>query len=172
MLTALGLLATADRTAAQDSGTTGTCDWVLTGPTDNRTLTIRPTDGISGEMADYYSYSAPWGDTENKRTNLKTLIIEPGVTRIGKYAFPGCAITGPLSLPESLISIGDTAFSRCINITGTLSLPESLITIGNSAFSNCDGLTGPLTIPDKVTSIGENGFYGCRGFTGRFCLAG
>jgi hypothetical protein len=39
------------------------------------------------------------------------------------------------------------------NLTGTLTLPKSLIEIGNYAFDDCT-ITGELVIPEKVTTIG------------------
>ena len=41
-----------------------------------------------------------------------------------------------------------------------MTIPESLISIGDGAFWDCSGLTS-VTIPESVTSIGERAFYGC-----------
>ena len=41
-----------------------------------------------------------------------------------------------------------------------LVVPNSVTSIGNSAFSGCSGLTS-VTIPESVTSIGESAFSGC-----------
>ena len=43
-------------------------------------------------------------------------------------------------------------------------IPNSVTSIGSSAFSDCTGLTS-LTIPNSVTSIGEGAFLGCSGLT-------
>ena len=41
-------------------------------------------------------------------------------------------------------------------------IPDSVTSIGETAFCRCTELTS-LTIPESVTSIGSDAFYGCRG---------
>ena len=43
-------------------------------------------------------------------------------------------------------------------------IPDSVISVGDSAFTCCERLT-EVTIPDSVTSIGEYAFSGCYGLT-------
>ena len=42
-----------------------------------------------------------------------------------------------------------------------IQLPESLKTIGGSAFYNCTGVNGKLILPSRMTSIGSDAFRGC-----------
>ncbi len=57
---------------------------------------------------------------------------------------------------------GSTLIQYAIGKTDTMFIiPNSVTSIGNSAFSNCSSLTG-ITIPDSVTSIGSYAFYGCN----------
>lgn len=69
------------------------------------------------------------------------------VTTIGMSAFQRCYSLDNITLPNSIISIGDYAFSHSsiINIT----IPENVTNIGNYAFSYCLWLES-ITIPDKV----------------------
>jgi len=83
------------------------------------------------------------------------LRIPNGVTEIGSYAFANTGITS-VTLPASVKSIGDNAFSGCKTL-GRVSFPEGLTQIGKSAFSN-SGLSGDLRIPNNVTEIGSNAF--------------
>ena len=48
--------------------------------------------------------------------------------------------------------------------TGSITIPASVTSIGEEAFSGCSGLTS-ITIPSSVTSIGDYAFYGCSGLT-------
>jgi len=48
--------------------------------------------------------------------------------------------------------------------TGEYTIPDSVTTIGNYAFSGCGSLTG-VTLPDGITSISEAAFYGCGSLT-------
>ncbi len=66
-----------------------------------------------------------------------------------------------VSIPSSIISIGSSAFLRCI-LLEELILPETLNTIDNWAFYGCTGLSD-MVIPDAVTSMGEYAFGNCTG---------
>ena len=64
------------------------------------------------------------------------------------------------SIPNSVTTIGDKAFSRCSRLT-SVTIPDSVTTIGKGAFKYCSSLTS-ITIPDSVTSIGDRAFDGCN----------
>ena len=68
-----------------------------------------------------------------------------------------------LVIPNSVTSIGSSAFGGCTGLT-SVTIPNSVTSIGGSAFSGCSGLTS-VTIPNSVTSIGEYAFDGCTGLT-------
>ena len=88
-----------------------------------------------------------------------TLVIGEDVTRIPACLFRSSGFTGTLTLPNSLITIGDSAFANCSGFTGALTIPNNVTTIGDSAFFDCRGLTGTLTIGRSVVSIGSKAFY-------------
>jgi putative cell wall-binding protein len=66
---------------------------------------------------------------------------------------------GAYTIPDSVTSIGDWAFSGCHSLT-SVSIGNSVTSIGKYAFYSCSSLTN-VTIPDNVTSIGEEAFSGC-----------
>ncbi len=66
-------------------------------------------------------------------------------------------------IPNSVTSIGGSAFSHCDELT-SITIPNSVTSIGGSAFSGCDDLTS-ITIPNSVTSIGGSAFNWCRNLT-------
>ena len=145
---------------------------------DNLTWTVYE-DGLldisgTGEMWDYDldnirdTTTASWGAYSS---GLKSLRLNRGITKIGKYAFWRCSgFTGGLTIPNSVTSIGSSAFEGCSGFTGSLTIPNSVTSIGNGVFSECTGFTGSLTIPDSVTTIGDTAFYGCSGFTGSLTI--
>lgn len=59
-------------------------------------------------------------------------------------------------------SVGEKAFYRCYDLK-SVDIPNSVIGIGQDAFSFC-GITSVI-IPDNVYSIGERAFYGSIGIT-------
>ncbi|WP_302776779.1 leucine-rich repeat protein [Porphyromonas uenonis] len=85
--------------------------------------------------------------------------IPNSVTSIGDSAFSGCFSLTSLTIPNSVTSIGDYAFENCSSLT-SLTIPNSVTTIGKRAFDDCKSLTS-LTMPDSVTSIGKGAFCGC-----------
>ncbi len=120
-------------------------------------LTISGT----GKMEDYSSQSdVPWDLYSN---NIKSVIIENGVTSIGSYAFEDCTKLTSVTISNSVTSIGDYAFSGCTSLT-SITIPDSVTSIGSYAFEDCTKLTS-ITIPKSVTSIGDYAFSGCSSLT-------
>ncbi|MDE6067188.1 MAG: leucine-rich repeat protein [Duncaniella sp.] len=99
-----------------------------------------------------------------------SLTIGNSVTYIGRGAFSGCNFSGSLTIGNSVTSIGSNAFSGCRGFTGSLTIPNSVTSIGGYAFKGCSGFTGSLTIPNSVTSIGDYAFNDCSGFTGSLTI--
>ena len=90
--------------------------------------------------------------------------IPDSVTSIENSAFSGCTSLTGVTIPSSVTSIGYNTFSRCTSLVG-ITIPSSVTSIGNFAFSRCTSLTG-VTIPSSVTSIGYDAFSGCTSLTG------
>ena len=89
--------------------------------------------------------------------------IPDSVTSIGDSAFSGCDSLTSVVIPDSVTIIGDSAFFGCSSLTSVV-IPDSVTSIGDSAFSGCDSLTS-VVIPDSVTIIGSSAFYGCDNLT-------
>ena len=84
---------------------------------------------------------------------------------IKPHAFYGIISLKKVTLGENVTSIGNEAFSDCINLqTVDFGDNSQLQTIGDSAFYNCTNLS-TITIPENVTSIGNRAFDGCTSLT-------
>ena len=101
-------------------------------------------------------------------SGLTSITLPSSLTSIGDSAFSGCSgLTGALDLSNctSLTSIGDSAFIYCSELT-TLTLPSSLTSIGDSAFNSCSELTEvDLSNCTSLKSIGSSAFFNCSGLT-------
>ena len=71
--------------------------------------------------------------------------------------FRNCSGLTSVTIPNSVTSIGGSAFYYCSGLT-SVTIPNSVTSIGGSAFAYCSGLTS-VTIPNSVTTIGEYAFY-------------
>lgn len=131
----------------------GTCGGALTWKLDSKgTLTISGT----GAMTDYTkSGVAPWNkDCEE----IRSVVIENGVTTIGEYAFENCTLLESVAISDSVEKIGKYAFSGCSALK-RISLPDSIAQIGDCAF-RASGLEA-VKIPEGVTLLGEGMFARC-----------
>ena len=86
--------------------------------------------------------------------------IPNSVTSIGDFAFSYCRSLTSIAIPEGVTSIGDDSFEGCSGIT-SITIPEGVISIGRYAFHGCNSLTS-ITIPEGVTSIGDFAFEDCN----------
>ncbi|MCR5036425.1 MAG: leucine-rich repeat domain-containing protein [Bacteroidales bacterium] len=91
---------------------------------------------------------------------FEQLIIPQSIIRIGNSAFSECSLLTSLTIPESVIKIGDKAFSECRDLE-QIKLPHSITRIGNETFANCQSITN-LEIPLSVEEIGDDAFYKCK----------
>ena len=151
--------------ASVESGTCGeNVKWTLT---RDGTLTISGT----GAMADYSWYGAPW---YGFRSQVKSVIMENGVTSIGADAFHGCTSLTSVTIPNGVTSIREYAFYNCTSLT-SVTIPNSVTSIGDLAFFDCSSLTdvyyngygldwlavgGHGEIPDSATVHFKDDLYG------------
>ncbi|QQS51003.1 MAG: leucine-rich repeat domain-containing protein [Bacteroidota bacterium] len=80
------------------------------------------------------------------------------VKYIGVSAFSGCGIT-EVTLPVTIKIIAPEAFQGC-EFLNSINIPDSVTTIGYSAFAGCSSLT-EIIIPNSVKFIEQGAFSGC-----------
>jgi len=152
LLPVLLLWAMSTRAQAQYTYTTNNGMIVITGYTGPGGALIIP-DTING-----LSVTDIWNDAFYRSTNLTTVTIPNSIINIGDGAFNYCPGLTNVTLGDGVTSIGQAAFES----TGltSVTIPGLVTNIGPWAFAECSGLTD-VTIGNGVTSIGDYAFYGC-----------
>ena len=125
-----------------------------------------------GEMADYYGSDVPW---YGYKDSIQTVIVEPGVTSIGSYAFCEYSEITHMTLPASVVRVGEWAVHACTGLKTAGPIGGGYDyefgwteVIPARAFDSIGGLYGDpgltsVTIPDGITVIGAYAFSGSRG---------
>jgi hypothetical protein len=90
--------------------------------------------------------------------NLTDIAIADGVESIDENAFRQLPIR-EISLPDSVILIGASAFRGCRDLTA-VHLGEGVVRIAESAFQDCSRLQS-VVLPYLVKYIGRRAFAGC-----------
>lgn len=107
---------------------------------------------ISGTGAMYDSYDSPFYNN----SEIKKVVVQNGVTRIGDYAFNGCEGVTNVELPHSLLYIGRQAFCGCEELT-EITIPSSVEYIWDDAFDYCSGLTA-IIVDKNNTAYCSDGY--------------
>lgn len=155
----------------------GTTSGAFLGCTNLETVTLESAAIVSTDYSWSTNIRSMFGN------QVKEYIIGEGITRVGNSAFyDGCDSLVSVVLPNSLISIGSTAFAHCrhllsvripnnvTNIEGgafyyctslkSVIWGNNVTTIGSGAFGDCDSLPS-VVFPNSVTTIGESAFNSC-----------
>ena len=89
-----------------------------------------------------------------EKSNLRSIWIPDSVIAIGNYAFSECPIAN-ITLPNYVRTIGEGAFYKCPIIK--ITIPDTVKKIEGNTFSLCWKLKS-IVIPNSVTSIGNEAF--------------
>ncbi len=121
-------------------------------------------------ILDGTAYAVPDGVTSIEdsafvdcNSTVRSITLPSSVVSIGQFAFSGCSGLTSVAISNGLIQIGYAAFKECTGLN-SVDIPSSVRRIEGYAFDRCSGLTS-VKIPNGVASIEEFTFYGCSGLT-------
>ena len=133
---------------------------------------VTSIEGVFGAIKTYKSFNefqyftnvTTIPDEMFKDWNLLTSIVIPeSVTSIGHSAFYYCMSVTSIVIPEGVSIIGDRAFLNCSGLTSVV-IPNGVPSIGDETFAGCTSLAS-IVIPESVTRIGSYAFSGCKSLT-------
>lgn len=89
-------------------------------------------------------------------------VIPNTVVKIDMFAFMECSGLTSITIPSSVLRIGDSAFA--MSDLKSIDIPNSVTYIGQKAFAGCYNLSN-IIIPNSITTVEANSFYGCNNLT-------
>ena len=117
-------------------------------------------EGIKYIGAD--AFNAYSTQTPNNMETLKSITLPESLVSIGKTAFRACKSLKSITIPKNVSEIGGGAFSSCSSLTSVEILgPVKELTGTSGVFSGCTALKN-VTLPDTLTSLGNGAFNGCK----------
>ena len=111
-------------------------EWMISQYEDGVLTDWTLTISGEGEMPDFEGTGDPVCPWENEKQKIKKVIIEKGVTNIGKNAFRGCSELAEVHISKTVKKIGDAAFRDCTALT-QIDIPDSVNSVGSFAFIGC-----------------------------------
>lgn len=109
-----------------------------------------------------FDINSPWeyaGVGYNATAPITTVVFGDGVQRIPSHLLERIETLTSVTIPNSVTSIGESAFTDCANLTA-ISLPDGITNIGADAFSGCEKL-GAIVLPSSLATVDYTLFMGC-----------
>ncbi len=117
-----------------------------------KTLTFSGNKGIEDYIFDGHSPEPDWYVWNTKAEHI---IINDGITGIGKWAFYAFVRLKTVEIADSVTFIKNEAFASCRNLT-SVKLSVNVRNIEGEAFYACERLEH-LTLPDTLKTLGTFG---------------
>lgn len=120
----------------------------------------------NGSMENYQRNSSRWGDND-----VKTVIINSGVTSIGDYAFYGCTSLISVTIPGSVTTIEKYAFYGCAGLVSVI-VDSNNITIESGKTANVFHVDDKYSTGVTVIWISSDEFVATVDYAGKITAVG
>ena len=124
---------------------------------------FRPVEAARFRLAGSVSIAEGYTKIDNFTFNgfgrMKTITLPSTMMAIGDYAFSECKRLKGVDLPPSIKKIQRGAFNQCVKLA-VIKVPAGVLEIDDDTFSFCESLE-VCELPETVSSIGAQAFCGC-----------
>ena len=110
-----------------------------------------------GVLPEMKEGAAPWAAHSGA---IEHLIVEDGITTIGKSDFASLSKLKDVSIPKSVTNIEMRAFQNCTSLE-SITIPGTVKVIGDMSFLGCTSLK-TVVFEDGIEKINCNMFNGCK----------
>lgn len=170
MIASLLALASCDQEQPKkDTTTVTTPEPEVTTPEDNNDPPAPDTEAAEPTANEYFEFElledGTYGISAKDVNNMPANVIIPSeyngaaVTVINYAAFYQCVRLCSIVIPDSVTTIGNSAFGFCSNLQ-SVTIGNAVTLIDDWAFSWCEALC-TITLPDSLNTIGGNAFAIC-----------
>ena len=105
----------------------------------------------TGAMNDYTNTTVPWR-VDGNADNVKSVVVEEGVTNVSKYAFRGNTSIENVTLASTVTTIGNYAFYGCSNENLTVDIKGASVTCNSGCFGlSSSSVVGTIYVYDSET---------------------
>jgi uncharacterized protein YjdB len=107
------------------------------------------------------SNGVPILDEYNQQTykGIQSVTLPNSLVSLGNYAFLGCSSLTQINIPDKVTELKTQTFKNCSNLSN-VSLSATLTAIDANCFENCKSLNN-LTFPQSLKTIGTYAFLNC-----------
>jgi len=128
---------------------------------DSGTLRVSGTGEVEGLIDLNGNIYETRGFPDSIKKSVKTVIVEEGITSIGRFAFYDFTRVEKVTLPNTVSFIGVDAFDGCA-LLKEINFPNSLKCIEPFAFQYCTSLK-KIVLPESLETLGGDMSYSNNG---------
>ena len=143
-----------DSKTTDPNGKPYTCVWIF----DEVSATLY-VEGV-GTLPEFTATTAPWAAHKDK---VVSLVIEEGITTVGKRGFCNLSKLKNISFPSSLTKIDMRGFEYCTALE-TVTIPGNVKSVAAQVFLGCTSLKTAI-FEEGVTAMNEYMFGNCKNLT-------